>query len=198
MLWSKRYAYFGNVRLPRGGKFRKGTPFSTKRKQKRSFFSATERERSTGFLRNSPTKFSHRQGNCDFSAPFPDSLFLEFAGRKSSPATVTFSALNPGFRGMRSRRENRAPTLPLFGHTHIGFTRYEDGLYLMNPGSLSRAGNIPTELSTFATAAFLQISFIFNNCPQKHTMRNFARCAFFFRQALGGVVILWAQKGEST
>ena len=30
--------------------------------------------------------------------------------------------------------------IALFGHTHRGLTRYEDGLYLMNPGSLTRAG----------------------------------------------------------
>ena len=45
---------------------------------------------------------------------------------------------------IRDRYEEQArkqgADIDLFGHTHIGFTRYEDGLYLMNPGSLSRAG----------------------------------------------------------
>ena len=33
-------------------------------------------------------------------------------------------------------RERKAQVL-LYGHTHNAFTDYEDGLYLMNPGSLS-------------------------------------------------------------
>ncbi len=37
-------------------------------------------------------------------------------------------------------RENHADIL-LFGHTHRAVTDYEDGLYIMNPGSLSGSGS---------------------------------------------------------
>ena len=34
-------------------------------------------------------------------------------------------------------RKNGADIL-LYGHTHIAFTDYDDGLYIMNPGSCGR------------------------------------------------------------
>ena len=59
--------------------------------------------------------------------------------------TVTFYAVNTETEEMCIRdrynivcaaRERKAQVL-LYGHTHNAFTDYEDGLYLMNPGSLS-------------------------------------------------------------
>lgn len=43
------------------------------------------------------------------------------------------------YRAVMAARENRADVL-LYGHTHQAFTDYEDGLYILNPGSLSRGG----------------------------------------------------------
>lgn len=40
----------------------------------------------------------------------------------------------------RLRRRERQADLLLFGHTHQPLTDYEDGLYLMNPGSLGYGG----------------------------------------------------------
>ena len=39
-------------------------------------------------------------------------------------------------RLLKAARENAAEIV-LFGHTHCGMTRYEDGVHLMNPGSPS-------------------------------------------------------------
>lgn len=38
----------------------------------------------------------------------------------------------------------REATLALFGHTHTPFTAYEEGLYLVNPGSVSHRGTYAT------------------------------------------------------
>ena len=80
------------------------------------------------------------RGNCDFSAPFPDSLFLEFRGKKILACHGHLFGVKSGLSRYEEQARKQGADIALFGHTHIGFTRYEDGLYLMNPGSLSRAG----------------------------------------------------------
>ena len=39
---------------------------------------------------------------------------------------------------LAARQENA--DILLFGHTHSAMTDYDDGLYIMNPGSLGQAG----------------------------------------------------------
>ena len=86
---------------------------------------------------------------------FPEKMFLQVRGNcdwgSSTPVTGEYTALgvkifftHGHLYGVKSgeynivcaARERKAQVL-LYGHTHNAFTDYEDGLYLMNPGSLS-------------------------------------------------------------
>lgn len=81
--------------------------------------------------------FLQVRGNCDWGSSLPytgeymaqdKKLFFTHGhlfGVKSGLYTVTCAA-----------REQKAQIL-LFGHTHQALCDYEDGLYLLNPGSLS-------------------------------------------------------------
>ena len=80
------------------------------------------------------------RGNCDFSAPFPDSLLLEFRGKRIFACHGRLFGVKGGLSGYIHEARTKKADIALFGHTHRGLTRYEDGLYLMNPGSLTRAG----------------------------------------------------------
>lgn len=80
------------------------------------------------------------RGNCDFSAPFPDSLLLEFRGKRIFACHGHLFGVKGGLSGYIDEARTKKADIALFGHTHRGLTRYEDGLYLMNPGSLTRVG----------------------------------------------------------
>ena len=80
------------------------------------------------------------RGNCDFSSPFPDSLFLEFRGKKIFACHGHLFGVKSGLWKYTDHVRRLKADIALFGHTHIGLTRYEDGLFLMNPGSLTKSG----------------------------------------------------------
>ena len=82
------------------------------------------------------------RGNCDFRAD-DDLLYAreETIGGKRLFFThghlyqVKFDL----YRAVTAAKERGADIL-LFGHTHQALTDYEDGLYMLNPGSLSHGG----------------------------------------------------------
>ncbi len=77
-------------------------------------------------------------GNCDFSSSKPNYDIVDVAGKK------IFFTHGDGFgvklgldSAIKEARKFHADIL-LYGHTHIPFVSYEDGLYIMNPGSCGR------------------------------------------------------------
>lgn len=85
---------------------------------------------------------------------FPERMFLQVRGNcdwgSSLPATGLYTAEGAAifythghaygvkaglYNAICAAREQRARVL-LFGHTHKALTDYDDGLYIMNPGSL--------------------------------------------------------------
>lgn len=74
-------------------------------------------------------------GNCDFCSSLPEEALEEFAGVK----IFCTHGHKYGVKYTETPAIERAKTLGarilLYGHTHIPVTRYEDGFYLMNPGS---------------------------------------------------------------
>ncbi len=82
-------------------------------------------------------------GNCDFSSPLPDSEEFRFAAH-------TFFATHGHRYGVKAdlyrlscAARSRAAHAVLFGHTHQPLCLFDDGLYLVNPGSL-RSGTYAT------------------------------------------------------
>lgn len=77
------------------------------------------------------------RGNCDWSSMLPVTELAEVKGKK---IFITHGHLyNAKFTTMQleyAAREQKADIL-LFGHTHEALTDYNDGLYIMNPGSCS-------------------------------------------------------------
>lgn len=77
------------------------------------------------------------RGNCDYTfedypllavEPFANNLVYCTHGH-SEKVKFTYEILKE-----KAREKNAA--VALFGHTHMPYTEYEDGLYLLNPGSV--------------------------------------------------------------
>ena len=76
------------------------------------------------------------RGNCDWGSTLPTIGEITLEGKKifythGHAYNVKYSL----YQIVCAARERKADIL-LFGHTHQPLTDYEDGLYLMNPGSL--------------------------------------------------------------
>ena len=76
------------------------------------------------------------RGNCDWGSELPTEGLVRLAGKNIfyTPG-YTYNVKLTMYPAVSAARENKADVL-LFGHTHEAFTYYEDGLYIMNPGSL--------------------------------------------------------------
>lgn len=86
------------------------------------------------------TEFSDKQiiavrGNCDWSSMLPPEELVTVGGKK---LFVTHGHLYQAkftiYNLVCAAREKKADIL-LFGHTHCALNEYDDGLYIMNPGS---------------------------------------------------------------
>lgn len=76
------------------------------------------------------------RGNCDFSSTFPTEQELRIGG---IPILMTHGhrySVKGGLGTLEEEARRRGVKIVLFGHTHQSLTRYEDGLHLINPGSL--------------------------------------------------------------
>ena len=75
------------------------------------------------------------RGNCDWSSFLPLTETLNILGKK---IFIThghlYNVKTELYKIMCAAREQGADIL-LYGHTHIAMNTFEDGLYMMNPGS---------------------------------------------------------------
>lgn len=84
--------------------------------------------------------FTSVRGNNDFSAEEPDERLIELDGNRVFMAHGhTYGVKGTDYHFLEAARSNRA-AIAVYGHTHEPVTKYEDGIYLMNPGSV-RAGS---------------------------------------------------------
>lgn len=79
----------------------------------------------------------HCAGNCDFGSLSPN-MDIIFAGK----VKVLFTHghlynVKYGVETVKSIARDHGCKAALFGHTHCRFESYEDGIYLLNPGSCS-------------------------------------------------------------
>ncbi len=77
-------------------------------------------------------------GNCDWGTDRPDYDIITFAGKKIFFTHGARFGVKDDLNIVKLyARKNEADIL-LFGHTHVAMTEYDDGLYIMNPGSCKR------------------------------------------------------------
>ncbi len=86
------------------------------------------------------TKFLLLKGNCDGGLLNPQTkLELDYTlpyGHKIFAAHGDHFRVNWGSAHMLEEAKKRHADIMLYGHTHCRENRYEDGVYILNPGSL--------------------------------------------------------------
>ncbi len=81
--------------------------------------------------------FLQVRGYCDWGSELPVTGLWEFEGIKVFYTHGHAYGVKSGlYNAVCAAREQKAQVL-LFGHTHRALTDYEEGLHIMNPGSLS-------------------------------------------------------------
>ncbi len=101
-------------------------------------------EEEMGYTRSSfPEKmFLQVRGNCDWGSSLPvlGEYQVSCEGRGNVRIFYThghlYSVKSGLYNAVCAARERKAQVL-LFGHTHQALSDYDDGLYIMNPGSLN-------------------------------------------------------------
>lgn len=76
-------------------------------------------------------------GNCDFSCEFPCENETVIEGVRIFFTHGHSYAVKSGLCRLKQTAKNRLAKIVLYGHTHISKTDYDDGIYFVNPGSLS-------------------------------------------------------------
>ena len=74
-------------------------------------------------------------GNCDFSSSLP-LLRVVTLGKKIYCTHGHAEHVKYGTDELLLRARQEGADIVLYGHTHTGVTCYDDGLYIMNPGSI--------------------------------------------------------------
>ncbi len=106
-----------------------------------------ERELNTISLLHTDKQFYHVQGNCDYASMSdyelllcPDDKNVIFAVHGHTQ-DVKYS-----LDTLKANARKKCANIVLYGHTHIKHNEYDDGLYILNPGSVScpRDGSRPS------------------------------------------------------
>ncbi len=78
------------------------------------------------------------RGNCDFGSALARDRTVTLEGKRIFLTHGYAQAVKTGrYELLREARAQKAD-ICLYGHTHRAVSEYEDGLYILNPGSLSR------------------------------------------------------------
>jgi hypothetical protein len=85
-------------------------------------------------------RFLQVRGNCDWGSTLPDEGLATLAGRRIFYTHGHIYRVKYSLEEAKSAARQHKADVLLFGHTHVPLTAYENGLYLMNPGSLQGHG----------------------------------------------------------
>ncbi|MGN0622006.1 MAG: metallophosphoesterase family protein [Porcipelethomonas sp.] len=97
-----------------------------------------ERELNTVYTMYPDKKIEHVAGNCDFASLSPDELLFTPDNKN-----IIFAAhghkygVKNSLEPLKEYAAGKGANIILYGHTHIRFTEYNNGIYIMNPGSVS-------------------------------------------------------------
>lgn len=76
-------------------------------------------------------------GNCDFSSSLPLFLLEKFGGKTVYAAHGHNESVKYSLYGLKQKARSCSASIALYGHTHVPDTTYEDGIWYVNPGSVS-------------------------------------------------------------
>ena len=79
------------------------------------------------------------RGNCDFGSDLPHTETMTIEGKKIYYTHGYVQRVKLGRYDLLREARSAKADICLFGHTHRAMTDYDDGLYILNPGTLSRS-----------------------------------------------------------
>ncbi len=78
----------------------------------------------------------HVAGNCDYGNLSPDSAEIAVAyGHRIFASHGHIFGVKSGLERIKAAARAKGCDIVLYGHTHVRCERFEDGLYILNPGS---------------------------------------------------------------
>ncbi len=77
------------------------------------------------------------RGNCDYSATEESTVYSWIKDVKLMMTHGHHWQVKYDLDELKLGAREKESRIALYGHTHIAYTGYEDGLYIMNPGSIS-------------------------------------------------------------
>ena len=75
-------------------------------------------------------------GNCDFNSTYPLYKTLNCEGKRVFITHGHPFYVKHGYELLMQKAISEKVDICLFGHTHIPYTEYTDGIYYMNPGAV--------------------------------------------------------------
>ena len=78
------------------------------------------------------------RGNGDYQSSIPDNMMLEISARKFFLSHGNRYNVREGCKTIAAIARKTGAEAALFGHTHIPYCATVDGIFLLNPGSISR------------------------------------------------------------
>ena len=79
-------------------------------------------------------------GNTDFRGDGDMELYLPFEGKRMFMTHGHFYSVKTGLSQVEQKGISLGADITLFGHTHVPYLNWHNGMWLMNPGSVSRGG----------------------------------------------------------
>lgn len=89
-----------------------------------------------------PNKIFHiLSGNCDYFSNYPSSSMAFVGGKKIFFTHGHTLSVKYGVENLLKTARQNGCDIALYGHTHVANILYEDGIYIVNPGSCSQSRN---------------------------------------------------------
>lgn len=83
-------------------------------------------------------KFYILSGNCDYNSLYPSTAVATVCGKKILYTHGHTLSVKYGTERLLEVAKQNGCQIALYGHTHVSNIVYEDGIYLVNPGSCSK------------------------------------------------------------
>jgi putative phosphoesterase len=103
---------------------------------------------------NSRARVLRVRGNCDFISDAPYHEEIEIRGQKIILTHGHKLGAKYSYDRLFYYAKERQAQAVLFGHTHVSFCEYMDGIWLVNPGSLSEPRNGPPSAARLLIGEF--------------------------------------------